>query len=58
MWISVFRQELNTENHIFVFFGFAIFGFGFSPNGNYQNPRLQNPGFELAESDPQNNVKS
>ena len=26
-----------------------MLGFGFSQNGNYQNPRLQNPGFELAE---------
>ena len=39
----------NTEIRIFEFFGFAIFGLGFPQNGNYQNPRLQNPGFELAD---------
>ena len=49
MWISVFRQELNTEMHIFAFFGFAILGFGFPQNGNYQNPRLQNPGLDVAD---------
>ena len=45
MWISVFRQEFDTEIRIFVFFGFTNFGLGFPQNGNYQNPRLQNPGF-------------
>ena len=39
--------ETPKSTYLYVF-GFAILGFGFPLNGNYQNPRLQNPGFELA----------
>ena len=47
--------EISTQGHKMLkrrdrygnmyFFGFADLGFGFAGIGDFENPRLQNPGF-------------